>query len=300
MSNEETKRLIELAVPQIIKMILAETDKRYSKVMVQGAPSDDPPPQVFPLWIDSKKIHQNGFLKTVEAIEKKIVESFGMKNGSEFSNVVVDVMQAKKENSALLRNSGYVVNEGSNAEYFKREKPMTEYEAMVTRLFKPMENNGHQAHHATTGICGEVAELLAATDRTNIIEELGDLLFYRVALSQRLSQRPGGIEETKEVIESRYYRPDTGSVLINLVIIAGNMLDLTKKAWIYSDSPKGDLKEYEIWQQLALFDLNFTYYLGLLNLGMGDIEKANMTKLGQRYSSGSYSNEQALARADKK
>ena len=285
MSNEETKRLIEQAVPQIIKMILAETDKRYSKVMVQGEKPDGPPNEFFNLMSVPKVVHQSGFLRTVEAIEKKIVESLGMKGG---------------EIQAATLASLPASNEGSNAEYFKREKPMTEYEAMVTRLFKPMENNGHQAHHATTGICGEVAELLAATDRTNIIEELGDLLFYRVALSQRLSQRPGGIEETKEVIESRYYRPDAGSVLINLVIIAGNMLDLTKKAWIYSDSPKGDLKEYEIWQQLALFDLNFTYYLGLLNLGMGDIEKANMTKLGQRYSSGSYSNEQALARADKK
>src|SRR5882757_2080508 len=41
------------------------------------------------------------------------------------------------------------------------------YILMVERLFKKLPNKQMECHHATTGLSGEAAELLAATSRVN-------------------------------------------------------------------------------------------------------------------------------------
>lgn len=180
------------------------------------------------------------------------------------------------------------------------------YDTMVSNLFKKLPGIQMECHHATTGICGEVAELLASTGRKNMLEELGDLRFYCRALRLKLSPIAEQINETREVLESPYYAPSYANVLMNMVILAGTLLDLTKKPWIYFDNPKkSDVKEYELHQQLALFEINFYFYTQVMGFTIEEIEYGNQVKLlgtpeqKGRYATGVYSNEQAQARADK-
>jgi NTP pyrophosphatase (non-canonical NTP hydrolase) len=75
----------------------------------------------------------------------------------------------------------------------------------------------------------------------------------------------------------------------------GELLDLSKKVWAYG-------KPLDVKHMLEeLGDLRF-YYQALLNLlGVTDeqIKAHNMVKLNERYASGTYSDAQAIARADK-
>lgn len=76
---------------------------------------------------------------------------------------------------------------------------------------------------------------------------------------------------------------------------AGELLDATKKVWIYGKpvdvehiiEEMGDLRWY------------YQAMLNTLNLTDEDIQAANTVKLMKRYPSGVYSNQQAIERADK-
>lgn len=177
---------------------------------------------------------------------------------------------------------------------------MNPYCDMVRKLFKPLPTFQDQAHHATTGLVGETGELRAATDRTNIIEEVGDLRFYQVALQQQMPGAPGQIELTLEVTSSAQYSPTLGTVLDNLHIICADLIDLTKKPWL----AKIDLPTFPIWQKLSLLEINLQYFVGeVLGMTMQEIEEANMQKLLKgkkaRYASGVHSDEQMINKADK-
>lgn len=77
---------------------------------------------------------------------------------------------------------------------------------------------------------------------------------------------------------------------------AGELFDAIKKPVIYN---KGEFDMNNVLEELG--DIEF--YLEGLRTAMGITREAtlaaNVSKLGKRYSSGSYSNEQAQARADK-
>lgn len=76
---------------------------------------------------------------------------------------------------------------------------------------------------------------------------------------------------------------------------AGELLDITKKTWIYGKP----LDIEHIIEEMG--DLRWYYQsmLNMLGLTDEDIQAANTVKLQKRYPSGVYSNEQAIARADK-
>lgn len=75
-------------------------------------------------------------------------------------------------------------------------KMIDEYPNFVRDLFKPMNNDAEYMMHAAIGIAGEGGELLDACkkhwvygkpiDRVNVIEELGDTLFYVQAMANKL------------------------------------------------------------------------------------------------------------------
>lgn len=76
---------------------------------------------------------------------------------------------------------------------------------------------------------------------------------------------------------------------------AGELLDCTKKSWIY-EKP---LDIEHIIEEMG--DLRWYYQamLNMLGLTDEDIQAANTVKLMKRYPSGAYSNQQAIERADK-
>lgn len=91
----------------------------------------------------------------------------------------------------------------------------------------------------------------------------------------------------------------------NIHILTCQLLDLTKKAWIYEDPNR--LNELEIWCRLELLRINMEFYIEeVLGSTWKEVEFGNQMKLlgtpeqKGRYSTGVYSNEQALERADKK
>lgn len=76
---------------------------------------------------------------------------------------------------------------------------------------------------------------------------------------------------------------------------AGEILDITKKVWVY----RKPLDVLHLLEELG--DLRYYYQAALNMLGLKDedIVAENMNKLSVRYADGKYSNEQAIARADK-
>lgn len=79
---------------------------------------------------------------------------------------------------------------------------------------------------------------------------------------------------------------------------AGELLDITKKLWIYEKPVTVEVLEHVIEE---LGDVRWYYQLMLNTLGITDedVQAFNKAKLLKRYPGGVYSNEAALARADK-
>ena len=152
--------------------------------------------------------------------------------------------------------------------------------------------------HMAVGVSGEVGELCQAfeqagasgnLDMDNLIEELGDLEFYLEGLRQ-------GLRLTRADVDAVYVPKVSGAIpLEGLVIHAANLLDLVKKYSIYVkpvDMPN-------IMNELRALDLCMSGIYSDGGLDSAMVLQRNIDKLTVRYSSGSYSNQQAQTRADK-
>lgn len=155
-------------------------------------------------------------------------------------------------------------------------------------------------HHAT-GVAGECGELLEALihgpqelDRINLIEELGDLEFYMEGMRQNIRIT------RQEVFAEDYYDPslvayDPFQSAVLLTIVGAHLLDLAKKVAIYNkDVAREDFKRL-----MAAFETHLFCIRASLNITREETIAGNIAKLQVRYSSGSYSNQQAQVRADK-
>lgn len=193
------------------------------------------------------------------------------------------------------------------------------YTAMVRALFKKMPRLSGSILHAATGIAGEAGEVLDAAkkhwvyerplDMQNILEELGDIYFYDRALqilcpfygdyvTGLIGKRHGALGQEPEVVE-QYTRA--------MFFHAGALLDLVGTAHDdYEDQIRdpGALLQY-FSENIKFFRYVHIKLLDLIQLfgyTVEEVEYANQFKLigpGGRYESGTYSNEQAAARADK-
>lgn len=169
------------------------------------------------------------------------------------------------------------------------------YEFVQTRA-KWMPSIAEDLHHASTGIMGEVVEFLFAKDREEMIEELGDLEFY-VAHFELATEKFVPADKRYRVPRRRvdlFPNRNFSEAQSALLRFAGELLDLTKKAWIYN-------------KELQVQDFAPVYY-GLIS-AMWDLHKflatseaelkfKNVEKLRKRYPDG-YTDEAAQARADK-
>ncbi len=170
------------------------------------------------------------------------------------------------------------------------------YSEMVAKLAKPgvyIMNSltADEAHllHMAVGISGEVAEVLTAIvndDRDNCLEELGDIEFYFEGLCQGLG---GAIAHT--VVDMATIKTDP---FTDVVIQAGNVLDITKKISVYKADKKMQL---HIEAQRLRHSLDKFY--AACEFTVEQAKEANMAKLATRYEGFEYSNEAAQARKDK-
>jgi hypothetical protein len=169
------------------------------------------------------------------------------------------------------------------------------YDQFVRWLFKPGTDQV-MALHCAIGLAGEVGELVE--DRKNAYEELGDIEFYLQALRNHY-------EISRAHILTSLYPSFAPDCLISdrLMIACGEICDVIKREYIY-----GKPRDIEA---LAVACARFEYALELYRytfcaFGKSSddhrkaIIQANAEKLGKRYVSLRYSDEQAIARADKK
>lgn len=165
---------------------------------------------------------------------------------------------------------------------------MHDYPTFVNSRFKRLDSLAASLHHASTGICGEVQEFLAATTRENLSEELGDLDFYITQFKTLLIEQ--GLRW-----ESRYLYPmSLEHASIALRNHSGELLDLTKKGWIYNaEVPLGS---YIF--PINMLDSAVSLFCTLLGFDRDSIRRANMEKLMARYPQG-YSDQAAQERKDK-
>lgn len=178
-----------------------------------------------------------------------------------------------------------------------------EFEDMVQTLFKTdsMHNEHAGLMHAAIGISGEVAELLIALkndDAVNIKEESGDLEFYIVAIRQCAEINESMLMHANEVVMHQNHALLDAHDGLNAV--AGDILDLAKRCWVYGNSLEE--KRKAITHKVALL----MHYLDLIYDGRGyrieEIRKGNMMKLigpEGRFRDQVYTDEAATERADK-
>lgn len=162
------------------------------------------------------------------------------------------------------------------------------YEQMVKALFKRMPGHGAAMLHAAVGIAGESGELRCAVDRENILEECGDIEFYIEAAWQQITT----VQRTEpfDVVGLAY-----AEIVDWIHIDACELLDHAKKVWVYEDGNRDEVISHFLRKLEA--DLTFLYHF--LGTTREAVQGLNQAKLMVRYSSGTYSNAQALARADK-
>lgn len=152
--------------------------------------------------------------------------------------------------------------------------------------------------HMLIGIVGEVAEFMTVQSRKDALEELGDLKFYVEGFKQGLAELGYSLKDLTDVgydltIIKPYYGIEQA-----LTIAMGELVDQTKKLVIY------DKPETPDWIN-KLFVAVYTFEILLDNIsdryGFTDAEihEDNFTKLSKRYEGIVYSNEAAIARADK-
>lgn len=168
------------------------------------------------------------------------------------------------------------------------------YPIFVDGLFvKPADQSGRLAH-AAVGMIGEAIELQYADSRANLVEELGDYEFYLQAYWNNYDADAGTRFKAHYGAVPRDM-PDAFQILVKS---SADVLDLTKKVWIYG-KPLPDvavkLEGHLVQCRIALTSLYM--YLGMEHR---DIILANREKLVKRYPGASYSDQAAQERADKK
>jgi hypothetical protein len=180
----------------------------------------------------------------------------------------------------------------------EHERVYPSYSGMIKNLFKQMPDVPYATLlHAAVGIAGESAEWLAADKRKNILEEGGDMEFYVEALKQHFDWNMAGALSLG-IVDIRAANLTIGTVFINVVTLAGDILDIVKKSWVYTKP----LNTSELTRLVMILEMNLEVISELFDTSRPKIQKMNQVKLigpGGRFESGFYSDGAAIARADK-
>jgi hypothetical protein len=174
------------------------------------------------------------------------------------------------------------------------------YSQMVMNLFKPMDGIGSKMMHAAIGMAGESAELRTATGRKNVLEECGDFEFYMEAAWLQL---PSSVQDRYLGMMLEECNLQFGAMVDAVHEHSGNLLDFAKKVWVYGGA-KGDRDDH-IGSELHRLRSIMNALYAMIGTDIEEVRYGNQVKLlgtaeeKGRYSSGTYSDEQALARADK-
>jgi len=180
------------------------------------------------------------------------------------------------------------------------------FDQMVAILFKSegYADRGQGLVHAAVGVIGEVVELGAYTNEGHFIEEAGDLEFYLEATMQQIA-RLSGRADLEALMHSHYlhigYEPvvsyDYRDIIWIMTLAAADLLDLSKKVWVYSKDPETVVGEMALHVGYIRARLHQLYSMKGVERAM--VLDANQEKLGKRYPDGVHSDQHAQARLDK-
>lgn len=151
--------------------------------------------------------------------------------------------------------------------------------------------------HMAIGLCSEVGELVdnhvENGGRENKIVKLGDIEFYFEGIVT-----PLGISEDIEKMASEkslVVKSTIDRELLHLVRHSGNLLDSIKKNAVYVK----DLDVAAVTHHLLMVRQSLRCLYCVFCIKRKQAIEANIAKLGERYSNGTYSDEQAQERNDK-
>lgn len=191
------------------------------------------------------------------------------------------------------------------------------YKQHLATLIKPpteiMESlNPYKVNllHMVVGLVGELAELAAAHDKDNYLEEFGDCTFYITGTKMALDEYPAWVEAQgpnviDTTVDSFRFQPSCYDYTAKVhwksqaVIVGGNILDLVKKHCIYNKII--DMS----WCFAMATELHALEHLLAENAGscegwsIRDLRYANIAKLAKRYPQLGYTDKAAQERADK-
>lgn len=86
--------------------------------------------------------------------------------------------------------------------------------------------------HAAMGMASEINELIEATDSVNLLEELGDVMWYWAVAVHALGHPPHQVLMLAERIE----KPEEGNAREDLFVAIGELNDMAKKHAFYDKS----------------------------------------------------------------
>ena len=206
-----------------------------------------------------------------------------------------------QSSSALVGNTYTIKYNNGVCEKLTKLKTVIKFEDMVAALAKNGQavidgltpESAHMLHMAV-GVTGEIGELIENYFdngcRENQVEELGDIEFYY----KGIELITGNVSQDHDLKDPLLIHT-LPHQLLKLALHGSALLDAVKKYSIYEK----ELDAKELINQM----IQVRIWLGKIytthDITRDEAIIANITKLGERYSSGSYSNNQATTRADK-
>jgi NTP pyrophosphatase (non-canonical NTP hydrolase) len=178
-----------------------------------------------------------------------------------------------------------------------------EYAQFVESRVKWFSDHRMNLLHAAVGMVGEAIEFMTARTPQEVKEEFGDMLFYHEHFRQAIFRANPYSESFSsglrrdwscEVRHSAMRDFHVGAINQALIIEAGDILDQTKKLWVYNKP--ADFKDLQ--RRYDALQEHFENLSFLLNMPLELVAKANVEKLQRRYPKG-YTDAAAQARVDK-
>lgn len=161
-------------------------------------------------------------------------------------------------------------------------------------IIKGLTTESAHLLHMTVGVSGEIGELIENYMEhgsvENRVEELGDIEFYFEGLRDRLA-----LSVMHDDNKSLILPVNEAEELLSLTKSSAALLDAIKKYSVYEKA----LDIQTVFKEMLNIRHSLDTLYVMYKIDRADAMKANMKKLGKRYSSGTYSNEQAQIRADK-
>lgn len=156
------------------------------------------------------------------------------------------------------------------------------YDDFVRWLLKP-DTEPMVALHIAVGLAGELGEITAAYSDAQYFEEYGDFEFYLQAYCNHY-----GIRADEDLLTEEFPTP--------LTVLVGDVCDLIKRQYIYKKAQ--DINEVIAAYKEIRRSLDVSYKE--IGWDRAKLLQANANKLAERYAKLRYSDEAAIARADKK